>query len=119
MSTRPACPLPSTLTCKLQAQYIVHDPPPITSPTNSARPTSNLLDGSRRDCPLSFLPLGFLQQCALFATLDMQIGGLLQRATASLPAGETALRALASNRRVAKRRTNGGRMPGQRALTSS
>jgi hypothetical protein len=69
--------------------------------------------------PLSSFPLGFLRGCALSATLDMQIGGLLQRAATSRPAGERALRALANNRRIAKRRTSGGRMRGQRALTSS
>src|SRR6516165_10496336 len=38
-------------------------------PEHSGRPTSNLSDGSRRDCPFHSSPLRFLRQCALFATV--------------------------------------------------
>src|SRR5262249_38855071 len=38
-------------------------------PEHSERPTSNLSDGSRRDCPFHSSSLRFLRQCALFATV--------------------------------------------------
>jgi hypothetical protein len=44
MSIRTASQLPSTLTCKLQAQYMTHEPPPAI-PTPTRRP-NQWLDGT-------------------------------------------------------------------------
>src|SRR5262245_13678234 len=54
MSIRAAFRLPSTLTCKLHAQYIVHDPPPLLA-MSSARQRSPFalrrLRAARSRCP--------------------------------------------------------------------
>src|SRR5262249_29209465 len=44
-------------------------PPPGEGTDGRRSLTPNLSDGSRRDCPFHSSPLGFLRQCALFATV--------------------------------------------------
>src|SRR5262249_43016165 len=44
-------------------------PPPGEGADGRRSLTSNLSDGSRRDCPFHSSPLGFLRQCALCATV--------------------------------------------------